>query len=140
VKIVVLAVGKLRDRHLATLIDDYVARTRHHLPLEIVEVDDDAALTRRWPSAGEVIAMEVTGESWTTEQLARQLERRMTRGTKTVTFVIGGADGIPAPLSARAGVRLSLSALTLPHRLARLVLCEQIYRALTIIRGEPYHH
>ncbi|MFL5307706.1 MAG: 23S rRNA (pseudouridine(1915)-N(3))-methyltransferase RlmH [Polyangia bacterium] len=139
-KIVVLAVGKLRDRHLATLIDDYVARTRHHLPLEIVEVDDDAALTRRWPAAGEVIALEVTGESWTTEQLARQLERRMTRGTKTVTFVIGGADGIPAPLSARAGVRLSLSALTLPHRLARLVLCEQIYRALTIIRGEPYHH
>ncbi|HSS40755.1 MAG TPA: 23S rRNA (pseudouridine(1915)-N(3))-methyltransferase RlmH [Polyangia bacterium] len=139
-KIVVLAVGKLRDRHLATLIDDYVARARHHLPLEIVEVDDDAALTRRWPASGDVIALEVAGESWTTELLARQLEGRMTRGTRTVTFVIGGADGIPAPLSARAGVRLSLSALTLPHRLARLVLCEQIYRALTIVRGEPYHH
>ncbi len=139
-KIVVLAVGKLRDRHLATLIDDYVARARHHLPLEIVEVEDDAALARRWPEGGEVIALEVTGESWSTELLARQLERRMTRGTRTLTFVIGGADGIPAPLSARAGVRLSLSALTLPHRLARLILCEQIYRALTIIRGEPYHH
>jgi len=140
VKIVVLAVGKLRDRQLATLIDDYVARARHHLPLEIVEVDDDAALARRWPAAGDVIALEVTGESWTTELFAGQLERRMTRGTRTLTFVIGGADGIPAALSARAGVRLSLSALTLPHRLARLVLCEQIYRALTIIRGEPYHH
>ncbi|HVT06840.1 MAG TPA: 23S rRNA (pseudouridine(1915)-N(3))-methyltransferase RlmH [Polyangia bacterium] len=139
-KIVVLAVGKLRDRHLATLIDDYVTRARHHLPLEIVEVEDDAALARRWPDGGEVIALEVTGESWSTELLARQLERRMTRGTRTLTFVIGGADGIPAPLSARAGVRLSLSALTLPHRLARLILCEQIYRALTIIRGEPYHH
>jgi 23S rRNA (pseudouridine1915-N3)-methyltransferase len=140
VKVVVLAVGKLRDRHLATLIDDYAARTRHHLPLEIVEVEDDAALARRWPATGEVVALEVTGESWTTEQFASQLERRMTRGTRALTFVIGGADGIPAPLSARAGVRLSLSALTLPHRLARLVLCEQIYRALTIIRGEPYHH
>ena len=139
-KLVVLAVGKLRDRHLATLIDDYVARTRHHLPMEIVEIEDDAALARRWPDGGDVIALEVTGESWSTELFARQLERRMTRGTRTLTFVIGGADGIPAPLSARAGVRLSLSALTLPHRLARLILCEQIYRALSIIRGEPYHH
>jgi 23S rRNA (pseudouridine1915-N3)-methyltransferase len=140
VKIVVLAVGKLRDRHLATLIDDYFARARHHLPFETVEVEDDDALARRWPAAGEVIALEVGGESWTTELFARQLERRMTRGTRTLTFVIGGADGIPAALSGRAGVRLSLSALTLPHRLARLILCEQIYRALTIIRGEPYHH
>ncbi|MES1207447.1 MAG: 23S rRNA (pseudouridine(1915)-N(3))-methyltransferase RlmH [Pseudomonadota bacterium] len=139
-KIVVLAVGKLRDRHLATLIDDYIARARHHLPLETVEVDDDAALARRWPATGEVIAMEVGGESWTTELFARELERRMTRGTRTLTFVIGGADGIPAPLSERAALRLSLSAMTLPHRVARLVLCEQIYRALSIIRGEPYHH
>jgi 23S rRNA (pseudouridine1915-N3)-methyltransferase len=140
VKLVVLAVGKLRDRHLAALIDDYVARARHHLPLEIVEVDEDAALARRWPAEGEVIALEIDGRAWTTEELAAQLERRMTRGTRALTFVIGGADGIPAALSARAAVRLSLSALTLPHRLARLVLCEQLYRALTIIRGEPYHH
>jgi 23S rRNA (pseudouridine1915-N3)-methyltransferase len=64
----------------------------------------------------------------------------MTHGTRALTFVIGGADGIPAPLVKKAALRLSLSALTLPHRLARLLLCEQIYRALTIIRGEPYHH
>jgi len=57
-----------------------------------------------------------------------------------ITFAIGGADGLPAALSARANLRLSLSAMTLPHRMARLVLLEQIYRALTIIRGEPYHH
>ena len=64
----------------------------------------------------------------------------MTHGTRSLTFVVGGADGIPAALVAKAHLRLSLSALTLPHRIARLVLCEQIYRALTIIRGEPYHH
>jgi 23S rRNA (pseudouridine1915-N3)-methyltransferase len=140
VKVVVLAVGKLRDRHLTALIDDYLARARHHLPVEVAEVDDDQSLARRWPADGEVIALEPDGQSWTTEAFAQQLERRMTRGTRTLTFVIGGADGIPEPLSARASVRLSLSAMTLPHRLARLVLCEQIYRALTIIRGEPYHH
>ncbi len=139
-KLVVLAVGKLRDRHLTALVGDYVTRARHHLPLEIVEVEDDQALSRRWPDQGETIALEVDGLAWSTEELARQLERRMTRGTRTLTFVIGGADGIPPPLSSRASVHLSLSALTLPHRLARLLLCEQLYRALTIIRGEPYHH
>jgi len=140
VKIVVLAVGKLRDRHVAALCDDYLLRARRHLPVEVVEPEDDDALARRWPAAGEVIALEPDGVSWTTEELARQIERRMTRGTRSLTFVIGGADGIPAPLSTKADLRLSLSAMTLPHRLARLVLCEQIYRALTIIRGEPYHH
>ncbi|HEY4393800.1 MAG TPA: 23S rRNA (pseudouridine(1915)-N(3))-methyltransferase RlmH [Polyangia bacterium] len=139
-KIVVLAVGKLRDRHVATLCDDYLARARRHLPVEVIEPEDDAALARRWPSGGEVIALEPGGVSWTTEELARQIERRMTHGTRALTFVIGGADGIPTPLVKRADLRLSLSALTLPHRLARLLLCEQIYRALTIIRGEPYHH
>lgn len=139
-KIVVLAVGKLRDRHVAALADDYLVRARRHLPVEVVEVEDDQALARRWPAEGETIALEPDGASWTTEAFAKQLERRMTRGTRTLTFVIGGADGIPAALSARAALRLSLSAMTLPHRLARLMLCEQIYRALTIIRGEPYHH
>ena len=139
-KIVVLAVGKLRDRHVAALTEDYLARARRHLPVEVVEVEDDQALARRWPAEGETIALEPEGEAWTTKIFSRELERRMTRGTRTLTFVIGGADGIPAALSARAGLRLSLSAMTLPHRLARLMLCEQIYRALTIIRGEPYHH
>jgi 23S rRNA (pseudouridine1915-N3)-methyltransferase len=140
VKIVVLAVGKLRDRHVAALCDDYLARARRHLPVEIVDVDDDAALARRWPKDGETIALEPGGVSWTTGELARQVERRMTHGTRALTFVVGGADGIPAALVAKAHLRLSLSALTLPHRIARLLLCEQIYRALTIIRGEPYHH
>jgi 23S rRNA (pseudouridine1915-N3)-methyltransferase len=140
VKIVVLAVGKLRDRHVTALCDDYLLRARRHLPVEVVEPEDDATLARRWPASGEVIALEPGGVSWTTEELAAQIERRMTRGTRALTFVIGGADGIPAALSAKATLRLSLSAMTLPHRLARLVLCEQIYRALSIIRGEPYHH
>ncbi len=139
-KVALLAVGKLRDKQVAALCDEYLTRARRHLPIETIEVDDDAALGRRWPKVGETIALEPDGESWTTEAFARQLERRMTRGTRNLTFVIGGADGIPPGLAARAQLRLSLSPLTLPHRLARLVLCEQIYRALTIIRDEPYHH
>jgi 23S rRNA (pseudouridine1915-N3)-methyltransferase len=103
-------------------------------------VEDDAALARKWPAQGETIALEVGGEAWTTERFTRHLDDRMVRGTRGLTFAIGGADGLPAALVARATRRLSLSAMTLPHRMARLVLLEQIYRALSIIRGEPYHH
>jgi 23S rRNA (pseudouridine1915-N3)-methyltransferase len=70
--------------------------------------------------------------------LAKRVERWSSRGKGIVAFVIGGADGIPADLLSRADARLSLSTLTLPHRLARVVLAEQLYRAMTILRGEPY--
>ena len=139
-KLVVLAVGKLRDRSFAALCDDYLARARRHLGVEVVEVDDDAALARKWPAQGDTIALEVGGEAWTTERFARHLGERMLRGGRAITFAIGGAHGLPPALVKRATLRLSLSAMTLPHRMARLVLLEQIYRALAIIRGEPYHH
>lgn len=144
-KIVVLAVGRMRDRHLGAICDDYLTRIRHHLPIEVAELEDDAALLRRMASAAasigasEVIALEVSGEAWDTPRLTRFLEESMVRGTRALTFMIGGSDGLPAAAVAGAGRKLSLSALTLPHRLARIVLAEQLYRALSIIKGEPYH-
>ena len=139
-KLTVLAVGRMRDRHLGAVCDDYVARARHHLPCEIIEVEDDAALLRRIPaSSAEVIALEAGGEAWDTAQLARFIEQGMVHGTRALTFLIGGSDGLPSAAVARAKRRLSLSAMTLPHRLARVILCEQLYRALSIIKGEPYH-
>jgi 23S rRNA (pseudouridine1915-N3)-methyltransferase len=140
VRLTVLAVGKMRDRHMAALCDDYVARARRHLPIEVVEVEDDAALARRLPARAELIALEPGGDAWTTEELAKHLESRMVHGAQGVAFLIGGSLGLPKAVVAKASRRLSLSNLTLPHRLARVVLCEQLYRAMTIIRGEPYHH
>jgi 23S rRNA (pseudouridine1915-N3)-methyltransferase len=139
-KIVVLAVGRMRDKAMATLCDDYVQRARRHVPVEVVEVDDGAALSRRLPAGAAVVALEPDGDAWTTQQLAAFLEGQMVHGARAVAFLVGGADGLPRDAVGRAAHRLSLSRLTLPHRLARVVLCEQIYRALTIIRGEPYHH
>ena len=139
-KLVVVAVGRMRDRHMAALCDDYVQRARRHLPVEIVEVDDDDALARRLPTRGELIALEPGGDAWTTEELAKHLERQMVHGTQAIAFLIGGALGLPKEVVKRASRRLSLSNLTLPHRIARVVLCEQLYRAMSIIRGEPYHH
>jgi 23S rRNA (pseudouridine1915-N3)-methyltransferase len=140
VKLQIIAVGKMRDRHMAALCDEYVLRARRHVPVEIVEVDDDAGMERRLPARGELIALEPGGDAWTTEALAKHLEHQMLHGTQTIAFLIGGALGLPKDVVKRAARRLSLSNLTLPHRLARVVLCEQLYRAMSIIRGEPYHH
>jgi len=129
----------MRDRHLAAVCDDYVARVRRHLPIEVIEVDDDAALLRRLPEGAEVIALEAGGESWDTAKLSAHIEDGMVHGRRAVAFLIGGSDGLSRAVVARAGRRLSLSAMTLPHRLARVVLCEQLYRALSIIKGEPYN-
>ncbi|MFO0588240.1 MAG: 23S rRNA (pseudouridine(1915)-N(3))-methyltransferase RlmH [Polyangiaceae bacterium] len=87
-----------------------------------------------------MIALEVDGQALGSEAFARRLEQYGARGKGTVTFLIGGADGLPQDLSRAAHARLSLSTLTFPHRLARLVLIEQIYRAMTILRNEPYAH
>jgi 23S rRNA (pseudouridine1915-N3)-methyltransferase len=139
-KIQILAVGKMRDKHMAALCDEYVQRARRHVPIEIVEAEDDDGLARRLPARAELIALEPGGDAWTTEELAKYLEDRMLHGAQTIAFLIGGALGLPRDVVKKASRRLSLSNLTLPHRLARVVLCEQLYRAMTIIRGEPYHH
>lgn len=128
----------MRDRNLGAVCADYLARTRRHLPIEVVEVEDDTALIRRIPAGADVIALEAGGENWDTAKLTGYVQDSMVRGRKTVVFLIGGSDGLSKPAVARAGRRLSLSAMTLPHRLARVILCEQLYRALSIIKGEPY--
>lgn len=139
-KLVIVAVGKMRDRHLGAACEDYLERVRHHLPVDVVEVEDDAALLKRLASTtGEIIALEVTGEPWDTGKLTAYISDGMLHGLRTVTFLIGGSDGLPAAAVAKARRKLSLSAMTLPHRLARVVLCEQLYRALSIIKGEPYN-
>jgi 23S rRNA (pseudouridine1915-N3)-methyltransferase len=139
VKIVLRAVGKLRDRRMEELCREYLDRVRRHLPVEIAEVDEDAALVRQLPPGAEVIALEPGGVSWTTDELKKFIEERMVRGTRALVFLIGGAEGLSAATVAKATRRLSLTPLTLPHRLARVILCEQIYRCVSAIRGEPYN-
>jgi 23S rRNA (pseudouridine1915-N3)-methyltransferase len=129
----------MRDRHLGAVCDDYVARVRRHLPIEIIEAENDDALVRRIPPGSEVIALEPGGESWDTAKLTAYIQDGMLHGRKAVTFLIGGSDGLPKAAVDRAARRLSLSPMTLPHRLARVIVCEQLYRALSIVKGEPYN-
>jgi 23S rRNA (pseudouridine1915-N3)-methyltransferase len=138
VKLTVIAVGKIREKNLRAVADDYVGRVKHYARTSEVEVKTDAELARAVPRDATVIALDPGGDAVTSRELARRLESWGQRGKGELAFVIGGAEGIPAALLGAAHARLSLSSLTLPHRLARVLLFEQLYRAFTILRGEPY--
>lgn len=137
-RLAVIAVGKLKEPAFRALADDYLGRVRRYVRADEIEVKDAAALGRAVPDEALVVALEVGGERLTSEVFAKKLEQWGSRGKGSVAFLIGGADGIPAELSRAAAVRLSLSSMTLPHRLARVVLLEQLYRGLSILKGEPY--
>jgi 23S rRNA (pseudouridine1915-N3)-methyltransferase len=153
-KLVVAAVGKPRDAALAAAIRQYEERAAHYWPLEIVEVKEEPArglapalvmqreamrLRERLPAAGTLVLCQPSGgRSFTSEAFAAFLQEHRERA-QDLAFVIGGAFGIGEALTERPHRALSLAPWTLPHELARLVLMEQIYRAGTIGRGEPYH-
>jgi 23S rRNA (pseudouridine1915-N3)-methyltransferase len=153
VKVWVLSVGRPGPL-LAGAIAEYERRAARYWSLAVAQVraergsrgataedvrDIEAArLLARLPAGAEVVALTRAGESWTSLRLARLLAAPAT-GRAGVAFLIGGAHGLGASVLRRADRRMRLSSLTLPHDAARLVLAEQIYRAGTILRGEPYH-
>lgn len=137
-KIVVVAVGKVKEPGLRAALDDYFARIRRYAPFDEREVKSDRDLAAAVPKDAHVVALEVRGKAHSSEDFARRLEQWTRTNKGVVAFLIGGAEGIPAAISSKADELLSLSTMTLPHRVARLVLAEQIYRAFTILRGEPY--
>ncbi|MFZ5897352.1 MAG: 23S rRNA (pseudouridine(1915)-N(3))-methyltransferase RlmH [Myxococcota bacterium] len=137
-KLQIVAQGKLKDRGLRSLVDDYLGRIRRYVRCEELELKDASGFDRALDGDTFLVALEVDGEALSSTELSRKLERWLAQGKGQVAFAIGGAEGLPRDFSARANYRFSLSRLTLPHRLARLILAEQLYRALSIARGEPY--
>jgi 23S rRNA (pseudouridine1915-N3)-methyltransferase len=152
-KLVVAAVGKPRNPALAAAIEEYEKRAARYWPLEVHEVREEPAksvsadLVREKEGArlekvlspgALVVACDVGGTARTSEAFSAWLQRERERG-RDVAFVIGGAYGLSEAIRARAASRLALAPWTLPHELARLVLAEQLYRAGTIVRREPYH-
>jgi len=137
----VLAIGKLKDAGLEGLCDDYVRRSRGFLPIERITCRT-AKDQRQRASEGDArrVLLDERGEQLDTPQLARWLGRWQDDGVRRVDLLIGDAHGYDDEARARADRVLALSRLTLPHRLAQLILCEQLYRAGTILGGHPYHH
>lgn len=153
-RLVVVAVGRVRGG-LGPAVAEYEKRARRYWKLEVLEVPaggrsggqaPDEVMAReaekllaRVPEGLQVVALTREGKSMDSSALAGWLEERAVRSDAGVAFLIGGAHGLAPSVLERARRRLSLSPLTLPHEMARLVLAEQLYRAGTIIRGEPYH-
>jgi 23S rRNA (pseudouridine1915-N3)-methyltransferase len=153
VRISVVVVGRPKRGGLADAIADYEARAARYWPLHVHEVREASSracaaeavsaaeadvLMARVPVAARLIACDPRGESLDSPTFAALLRAARDRATD-VAFVIGGAHGLGEAVRARASRCLSLAPWTLPHELARLVLAEQLYRAGTIVRGEPYH-
>ena len=142
----VLAVGKIKERGLRALIDDYAKRigrygSYHELELKDASHDElDEKFKKAIPPRSRVYALEVEGRAVSSHELAQLVGRAEDTSVMNLVFLIGGSYGLPPNTSRAADAQLSLSKLILPHRLARLLLVEQIYRAFTILRNEPYSH
>lgn len=150
----IVAVGKPRAQGLAEAIQEYETRAARYWPLEIREVREEAARgaapdlvreregERLLAAAGAgslVVACEGDGDARSSPELAAWMTAERERATRDVAFIIGGAYGLSPTVRGAAQQRLSFSRFTFPHEIARLVLAEQLYRAGTIVRGEPYH-
>ena len=130
--------GKDKLPAYAALTEEYLTRLGRYAPTQAVAVSNEAALAKLTPKAF-FIALESGGKQFSSEQLADFLRNHQDRGTQTLFFAVGGADGFTDETLKRAQLKLSLGPMTLPHELARVVLLEQLYRAFTILKGHPYH-
>lgn len=134
----ILAQGRLKEPLLEQTCAEYFQRCRRTLKLELKEVRSLTNLKRAIPERSTLIALDERGEQLTSMEFARQLGRWIERPLPLV-FLIGGAEGLDAELRDRADQLLSLGRMTFAHRLVRLLLAEQIYRAVSILDGSPYH-
>lgn len=151
-KIRVVAVGKDRSGLYAPAVEEYARRIARYVRFEIAEVpearkragtpgareEEGEAILARVGERERLVVLDERGEEETSVEFSRRVGRWLAGG-RDVALVVGGADGLAPAVRTRAAETLALSRLTLAHRLARLVLVEQLYRALTILRGEPYH-
>jgi 23S rRNA (pseudouridine1915-N3)-methyltransferase len=154
-QIKLLWIGKTKSSAIKSLVSDYLERIRHIVPCEIIEARDISKrsslpaaglikaegeeLSRHIPAHGRVIALDETGSQLSSRDFARWLESEQNRGARVITFVIGGPEGLSRMVSDESSLILSLGKMTWTHDMCRVLLLEQIYRALCIMRNIPYH-
>lgn len=151
-----IAIGKTASPYLQTGVSEYIQRLQHYLRFEYSEIADvkvsrgmseqqvkekegDAILRQLEPGAY-VILLDEGGRTFSSVRFADHLQKRFNSGGRSLVFVIGGPYGFSDAVKKRANERLSLSPMTFSHQMVRLIAAEQIYRAMTILRNEPYHH
>ena len=155
-RITLLLIGATDKNYLNDGIAAYQRRLIHYLPFEIRIIADiknsrnlteeqqkereGKALLDLVSTGDELVLLDVGGAEVSSTGFANWIEKRMVAGTRQLIFVVGGAYGFSEAVNKRADSKISLSRMTFPHQLVRLLFVEQLYRAMTIIRGEPYHH
>lgn len=153
-KVKVIAVGSKMPQWVETAVAEYSKRLPKDCALEVIEIapghrgkgtnkevamnQEAEAIRKALKPSDHIVTLEVLGQAWSTEKLAKQLEGWRYQGNDTA-LIVGGPDGLHPSILKLAKQRWSLSALTLPHPMVRIILAEQIYRAWTILQGHPYH-
>lgn len=155
-KIELMAIGRTTNRELAQLIEHYADRVGHYVPFKFTalpDVKNTRSQSEAQQKAAEgqlflraiepsdwVVLLDEHGKELTSVEMSRYVQRKMQSVPKRLLFLIGGPYGFSDEVRSRAAEALSLSKMTFPHELIRLIFIEQLYRAFTILRGEPYHH
>jgi len=155
VKTALILVGKTNDTHLQAIINDYAERITHYMPFEIIiipelkntkslseeqqKVREGELIMKQLTAQDTVILLDERGKQYRSLEFAKWIEKQQLTARRLV-FVIGGPYGFSPAIYDRANGKISLSAMTFSHQLVRTIFTEQLYRACTIIKGEPYHH
>ena len=156
--ITIIGVGKLKETYLKDGIKEYAKRMKSYAPVEIIEVPDEPAanelsdaeiiqvkeregqrILEKIPDRAHVIALDLRGKQFTSEQFSEHIQNEMTYGSSHFVFIIGGSHGLSKEVLQRVDTKVCFGKMTYPHQLMRLILVEQIYRAFRIMRNEPYH-
>ena len=136
-KVRIIAVGRLKDKHYADACAEYIKRLSAFCTVEVIETEEGKDILPKIP-AGTTIVLDSHGENITSQDFARKIADIQLKDS-AVNFVIGGSDGLPDAVKAKASYMLSFGRMTYPHRLARVMLLEQVYRAFMINAGRAYH-
>lgn len=155
-KVALLLVGKTVNKHFVELIDDYASRLTHYVGFDIITIpelkntknltaeqqkqQEGELILKQLQAVDHVVLLDEHGKELRSVEFSRLMEQRMQMVSKRMVFVIGGPYGFSPEVYAKANEKLSLSQMTFSHQMVRLIFVEQLYRAMTIMRGEPYHH
>lgn len=155
-RVTLILVGKTVNRHFVDLVDDYASRLKHYISFDIVTIPElkntknlsaeqqkqqEGELIQKQLQAGDhVVLLDEHGKELRSVEFSRWMEQKMQTVGKRLVFIVGGPYGFSPDVYAKANEKLSLSKMTFSHQMVRLIFVEQLYRAMTIMKGEPYHH
>jgi len=155
-KIRLICVGKTEKAYLKDGESEYIKRLKHYCSFEKIEIpelknakklredqiklEEGKLILAKIDSSEQLILLDENGKSFSSVGFSKYLQKKFNQGGKSIVFIVGGAYGFSDELYARADAKISLSEMTFSHQMVRLFFIEQIYRALTILKGEPYHH